>query len=560
MLEIPPTKDTDAEDVVWGLQTAETLWKRGERIDALVWLRRAAQAAGDANDDDRALQLARRAAELAEWMANAESAPPELDSEDVTPIEVEEGPGPMSLPAGSPAREDGRSSATSVLPAEKVHAGMFDPWSETPANPFLRVTVTTESDDEEIVTSVRPNALSPSRSDSAASPGSSVSGAAASSPPVRSLGSSSKPQSPPKPPPLPPRARPPAPRPSSAESGEVPPSRPPLATTPEIQTPPRVVVDPELPVDGPRMSDPTDADTRKVAAGDALPPQAPHARTLERGGTAPEPSANLPSPDLRARSIPAEVARATDLEGNGALLDAVEAFADLPDDARSAFATAATLHTLSEGEEIGAFALAYVVSGAFDVAATIVDAPAMRLDQGAVLRARGTTEEGVLMRLICADERGVLATWSDAAVDEAFRTIPWVEEDLRAAADKVQTLVGITIGPLGERLDASIRDQIVSRLIMRPLGPSEIVVQAGDPVPGLVLVGVGEIELLKGDAVAGVVGSGEFLFPMEVLGLGTAPATARAGVGGALVMFGDRRVAQELLVTCPPLLEVLAGM
>ena len=61
ILEIPPAKDTDAEDVVWGLQTADTLWKRGERIDALVWLRRAAQAAGDANDDDRALELARHA-------------------------------------------------------------------------------------------------------------------------------------------------------------------------------------------------------------------------------------------------------------------------------------------------------------------------------------------------------------------------------------------------------------------------------------------------------------------------------------------------------------------
>ena len=47
MQEIPPTKDTDAEDVVWALQTADALWKRGERIDALVWLRRAAQAAGE---------------------------------------------------------------------------------------------------------------------------------------------------------------------------------------------------------------------------------------------------------------------------------------------------------------------------------------------------------------------------------------------------------------------------------------------------------------------------------------------------------------------------------
>ena len=143
---------------------------------------------------------------------------------------------------------------------------------------------------------------------------------------------------------------------------------------------------------------------------------------------------------------------------------------------------------------------------------------------------------------------------------DAFRSIPWVEEDLRAAADRVQTLVGITIGPLGERLDASIREEIVGRLTMRPLIAGEVVVNEGDAVPGLLLVGIGELELVKGDEVVGAVSSGDFLFPTEVLGAGSAPSMARAGAGGALVMFGDRRVAQELLVTCPPLLEVFAGM
>ncbi|MEO6419319.1 MAG: hypothetical protein ABIP39_07945, partial [Polyangiaceae bacterium] len=66
---IPPAQDTDAEDVAWALQTADALWKRNERIDAIVWLRRAAQAAGEAEDDDRALMLARNAAELSDWVA-----------------------------------------------------------------------------------------------------------------------------------------------------------------------------------------------------------------------------------------------------------------------------------------------------------------------------------------------------------------------------------------------------------------------------------------------------------------------------------------------------------
>src|ERR1700733_1534487 len=66
---IPPAHDTDVEDVAWALQTAEALWKRNERVDAIVWLRRAAQAAGEADDDDRAFELASDAAELAEWIA-----------------------------------------------------------------------------------------------------------------------------------------------------------------------------------------------------------------------------------------------------------------------------------------------------------------------------------------------------------------------------------------------------------------------------------------------------------------------------------------------------------
>jgi len=240
-------------------------------------------------------------------------------------------------------------------------------------------------------------------------------------------------------------------------------------------------------------------------------------------------------------------------------LDSVDAFADLPDDARVAFAAAAAVSVLGEGEEVSSFALAYIVSGTVDVAATMVDAPAARLAAGAVLRSRGTTDEGVPMRLIGVSS-GVVATWTDAEVKEAFRTCPWVEEDLRVAADRLQTLVGVTIGPLGERLDAAIREQIIGRLTMRTLTAGEVVVTAGEQMPGLLLVGVGELELVDGDRIAGTVGSGEFVFPAEVLGGGDAPQTARAGPGGALILFGDRRIAQELLVTCPPLLEVFAGM
>lgn len=515
MLEIPPSKDTDAEDVVWGLQTAETLWKRGERVDALVWVRRAAQAANDANDDHRALELARRAAELTDWVAKAHDG-----SVTDPPIDLE-----VALVS---AADEGRPSTMSVLPAEKVHAGMFDPWADqgpklegrsapapapppppasAPAPPPARRSVV-DPGEEEIITSVRPQMLSRPGLDSV-----SVPVVAATLPPTSTprSGVPSKP-APKAPPPLPPRARPPLPK-------------PPLSSN----------LAPALPAEGATTPPPQE---RLRAAADSAPAAAQSAPAVEP-------------------SLAAESAR---VDSKKLDLDNAEAFADLPDDARISFAAAAQLDSLAEGEEIGNFALAYVVSGAFDVAATVVDAPAVRLTEGAVLRARGTMDENVPIRLICATDSGIIATWSDASVDHAFRTIPWVEDDLRAAADRVQTLVGITIGPLGERLDVSIREEIVARLTMRPLIPGEVVVRDGEPVPGLLLVGIGELELVNGEKVLGNVGSGDFLFPTEVLGAGLAPATARAGVGGALVLFGDRQVAQELLVTCPPLLEVLAGM
>jgi hypothetical protein len=52
--------------------------------------------------------------------------------------------------------------------------------------------------------------------------------------------------------------------------------------------------------------------------------------------------------------------------------------------------------------------------------------------------------------------------------------------------------------------------------------------------------------------------AGDFLFPNEVLRAASAPTSVRAGDGGALALVADKGVAQELLVTCPPLLEAFA--
>jgi len=240
-------------------------------------------------------------------------------------------------------------------------------------------------------------------------------------------------------------------------------------------------------------------------------------------------------------------------------LEGVEALSDLPDDAREAFARAAQTHTLRRDEEVSRFALALVVRGTLDVSATIVDAPALRLEKNAILRSRGTLVPGVDLRLVCAVDEAVVATWNDAAVAAAFRTCPWVEEDLRAVTDRVQAKVGMTMGPLGERFDLEMREHLTSRLTIRSLAPGELLVAEGKPVP-IAIVGVGELTLTQKGERKGTLRSGDFVFPSQILGHGAAPQTATAGEGGAVVLYGDRAVSQELLMSFPPLLEVLATL
>jgi len=73
---IPPAKKDDSEDVAWALSTAEAMYARGDRGDALKWLRRAAEAASEAEADDRALELAKAAADLAQLVGTTTSVPP----------------------------------------------------------------------------------------------------------------------------------------------------------------------------------------------------------------------------------------------------------------------------------------------------------------------------------------------------------------------------------------------------------------------------------------------------------------------------------------------------
>ncbi|HZU83578.1 MAG TPA: cyclic nucleotide-binding domain-containing protein [Polyangiaceae bacterium] len=482
---IPPALDSDTEDVTWALQTAEALWKRNERSDALVWLRRAAQAAGEAEHDDRALELAHDAAELAEWI----SAQP--------------------LAAHAVIRDRFRS-------ARPAHVGSGHPDAAPSFEPIQPI---------ESIESIEPI------------------------------------------------------EPRTTETDEV----------EEVSIDVAIESDPGLMrerLDTPTLEDSTPAVVRRTIEPARAPAQhVPSAAEKHAGmldpwadSETPDPPSGTPGPRTRppsrvfnvdevvtsappvVRASPPPAAAALGDQAPPLDLSRVEAFSDLPEDAREAFARAAVVQQIAHGEELSAFALALILEGSVYLAATIVDTPAERLDAGEVMRARGTIEHVAPVRLVSATETALVATWDERSVEQAFRTCPWVEDDLRAAGDRLQALVGVTMGALGERLDPELRSQIASRLTVRALSEHEVFAARGKPIPGLLVVAVGELELVADDgAPAGaVLCAGDFLFPNEVLRAAPAPATVRAGRGGALVLFADRRAAQELLVTCPPLLEIFA--
>src|SRR5262249_7833996 len=61
---VPSPEPGDTEDVTWALSTAVAMESRGDLYECVRWLRRAAEAAGEASKPERALTLAKAAAEL----------------------------------------------------------------------------------------------------------------------------------------------------------------------------------------------------------------------------------------------------------------------------------------------------------------------------------------------------------------------------------------------------------------------------------------------------------------------------------------------------------------
>lgn len=579
MSQIPKASATDTEDVVWALQTSEALWKRGEYTDSIAWLRRAAQAAGEAEDDERALALAHYAAELAEWHA-AQLGESTREDYDSTVVEISiSGEAVANADASYVYADDDEEEGK--LPSFAMDSGDGDgghtevTTAVAPKDTYARATA---SEVPEEIHSIAPEDLSVDEGDEGEETMAAPRPAIPKPPPM------------PGPPPMPQKRvstslnsvqGPPVAR-GDNDEGDAMPARipvpfeppetdlqvqnpddtglqlaqakstPPAESAPPPQSVPPAESAPPLQSVPPAQTVPPVADVEEASVASdvaSVPPARPPYPTAPYNSSMPPAEAIAEEVKHAREAQAAKVAPATlDLEG-------VEAFADLPDDERIAFAQKANVVELTEGAEVPFAALAYIVSGTVEACASVADAPAMTLKAGEVLRNRGTIDATISLRLIASSESAKVACWPSDEVESAFRACSWVEDDLRERANRILAMCGVGVGVLGERLDADLRQQVVDRMEIKVFESGETIVEKGERVPGLLLVGFGDVDI-DGEGSASC---GDFLYQEAALGAGSASTATRAGKGGAVLLTASRSVTQELLATCPPLVEILAG-
>jgi hypothetical protein len=275
---------------------------------------------------------------------------------------------------------------------------------------------------------------------------------------------------------------------------------------------------------------------------------------------APPPTEDPPTPPRAlSRPIPAPPPPPQPIEGpppalGGLPLSAAPLFATVPVDVQEHLVAAARLDALPAHAELEGFGAVLVVRGAAALSAAIVPAPIERLGPGAVVPARGSLAQGVPLRITAGPEGAEVALWTPAAFEAALRWCPWVLDDLERVSNRMQALAGATMGPLGD-LDEATRAHVAQRLELRVARAGEVVAERGSPLTGTTLLGAGLLDL-EG---RGEVHPGDVLFPRAASTGAPAPTTARAGLGGALLLVGEPGLLAELSASVPALADILGG-
>ncbi len=590
----PRPSASDADDVVWTLQTAAVQWQRGLRADAIVWVRKAADTATQLGQVGRAEELRNHAARLAEFLwtdpeeETLDDVPAvpmrlvagsrraairepdevievqELEGDDLEFTETEFTETDLATPDDAVADitaedltyyDDDATQQAKVLPDDlDLRSDSERPSAGSGRDSYVSITPEPDEEDSDAYMSVSPEP-DPSRHDSYmdVSPDTGLSSYAPrpiSDRPTRPhlekvpIGASE-------------------PWNESLENGRFQTQPSPLVTGPPR---PRAASLQSLaasrPAAEPASQGPSLAELAKLLApGSSMATSSFGADAFGANSFAPPAFAPPASatPDSAGAEAP-EVEPAAEEQPpsiDGLPFESVEALADLPEEAQTELSASGHMVTLTSGQQLvlreGA---ALITRGTVHVTLTYSDVSAARVGAGAVVAARGSIESGPL-RLIADSAQTHVVTWTEAQLTQAMRDCPWVVDDLRLLADRFQAHASAGLGPLGERLDDALRAAVYERLQVRVLSPEECVAERGKPLKGLFVVAVGELNVAS--EVESRIGAGEFLFPGCVIGAEPAPHDVKAGPKGGLVLFATRPVAHELMMSVPPLLEILAS-
>jgi hypothetical protein len=533
--QLPHPKDDDAEDVAWALSTAEALWKRGERADAISWIRKAAAAAAEAELDLRVLELAKAAAELSAALtaevAIEEIAPASEVRDSAIEIELEGAAAPGRPPPRRPPPPKHAPSAPvptpnpfpSPLRAVSVEEIALEDYPIEDEEPKHAPIVALESEHHE-----------------------------------------SQPKIPTVPPPPPDRA------PSQAEMrAVVPPAvrapEPRLATI-KSHPPPPVETTPVAPsvLDAarPRTTRPRPLSLRPAAPPsqplhlDDLPEASPQRQPTQRPFSRPAPAIAAAS-EARLKVPLAPPLPVIGLSISSTEVGHVEALEDIPDDARTSLIDAARAISLAADETFPAPAAVMVLVGDIEVRSARHAARIDLIEPGQMrLLAPVPPAESELIIVGGAGGARVLAIAQDR-IERLRKVAPWVVQELEPASDDVHVVAGALRGKLGVRLDGAVLDEILDCTDVVRLQPSVVVVKRGEPVRALIVVGAGELALRTGDGPDGRVVAGEVLFARELIDGLPAPAQVRAGPAGALLLVANRASTTDLLARAASLVEIL---
>lgn len=245
---------------------------------------------------------------------------------------------------------------------------------------------------------------------------------------------------------------------------------------------------------------------------------------------------------------------------DGARLDLVDAFEGMPRAVLEMLVAKAETVDLGPDEEVSGFGAALLLSGMATLCATIVDAPAHWARPGELLVAKGSLNEGIAVRVVGAGDGAKVAVWPRAVMEQAFAGQPGAASRAKAFGDRLQALAGATMGPFGE-LDDEVRRALAVDFTVRVLRSGEVWIEDGAPLPAIVLVGAGDIELYGpiSEETTDSIEPGGLVFPDRCVRGGEAPSSARAGLHGALLLLADKDAAARMTATVPDLGRRLRG-